>query len=281
MRTGYIKLHRKLLDWGWYSDPATKCVFLHLLITATWVESEYLGYKLHPGDAVVGRKRLAGELGLTEQQVRTALNKLEATGEIRKKATNRFTIVTVVKWRDYQLIDEESNQQITNKQPTSNQQITTLKEDKEDKEDKKDIYNRVISLFNDICSSMSTVQTVNLSRKRAINKVRDKFSAQEIEKAFRKAEASDFLSGRSGKWKASFDWIMKPEHMTNILEGVYDNASPQGPDPVKVREAKKRQEEEERRMVAERNAELAAIPEEERRRSVERFRHLYGQQIPQ
>jgi hypothetical protein len=49
---------------------------------------------------------------------------LESTGEITLKSTNRFTIATVENWDFYQCCDEDSNQQITNKQPTSNQQAT-------------------------------------------------------------------------------------------------------------------------------------------------------------
>lgn len=139
---GYIKLHRKLRQWGWYSDCVVKDVFLHLLIIATWREGKYRGYELHPGDAIIGRRALAQELGFSEQQVRTALKKLESTGEIRLNSTSRFTLVTVVNWAFYQGEDEESNQRATNKQPTDNQQITNeqphLKKVRK-KEGKKDI----------------------------------------------------------------------------------------------------------------------------------------------
>ncbi len=117
---GYIKIHRKLTEWGWYDDPFTKAVFLHLLLTANWKESTYHGVKLNPGDTVIGRKKLAEELGMSEQNVRTALKKLEQTGEITKKSTNRFTVVTIENWALYQFDDKT----LTNNQPTTNQQLT-------------------------------------------------------------------------------------------------------------------------------------------------------------
>jgi len=41
---------------------------------------------------------------------------------------------------------------------------------------------------------------------------------------FQKVEASDFLSGRSGKWNGcNFDWVLKEANMVKILEGNYDN----------------------------------------------------------
>jgi len=41
---------------------------------------------------------------------------------------------------------------------------------------------------------------------------------------FQKAESSDFLSGRTGKWSGcSFDWIISFNNFVKLLEGNYDN----------------------------------------------------------
>lgn len=40
---------------------------------------------------------------------------------------------------------------------------------------------------------------------------------------FERAEASDFLTGRSGGWRAGFDWILRPANISKILAGNYDN----------------------------------------------------------
>ena len=117
---GYVKLHRRMLSWGWYTDPVVKAVFLHLLLIASFKPSTYMGCDLKPGQAIVGRKRLAAELGFSEQQIRTALDKLEKTGEITRQRTNRFTVVTIENWELYQGLDDDSNQQSTNNQPTIN-----------------------------------------------------------------------------------------------------------------------------------------------------------------
>ena len=111
---GFIKIHRQIVEWGWYKDPNTKALFLHLLLVATFKDAEYMGHKLKPGDAVVGRKALAKTLGMTENQVRTAMDHLRQTGEITTKSTNRFTIVTIANWELYQLEDGQT----TNRPPT-------------------------------------------------------------------------------------------------------------------------------------------------------------------
>lgn len=126
--SGFIKIHRKLLKWGWYSDPNTFRVFMHLLLAASYEENEFRGHKILPGQAVIGRKQLARDLGISEQSVRTALEHLKSTNEITIKATNKFTVVTIENWGKYQVQECETNQQInqrpnqraTNEQPTTN-----------------------------------------------------------------------------------------------------------------------------------------------------------------
>ena len=91
----FIKLYRAMKNWGWYSDPPTKDVFLHLLLNANWEDGEFRGTKLHKGEVVFGRKKYAQELGLSEQQVRTAIKHLQQTGEISTiKTTNKQTNTT-------------------------------------------------------------------------------------------------------------------------------------------------------------------------------------------
>ena len=46
---GWIKLHRKILDWGWYSDINTRVVFIHLLLLANFDDRYYLGKKIKKG----------------------------------------------------------------------------------------------------------------------------------------------------------------------------------------------------------------------------------------
>ena len=120
---GYIKLHRKMLNWGWYKDQNTMVVFLHLLLIANFAESEYMGVKIHPGQAVIGRRSLAKALGMSEQNVRTALNHLKSTHEITIKSTNKFSIVTIEKWGLYQVGESQPTRNPTHN-PTNDQPAT-------------------------------------------------------------------------------------------------------------------------------------------------------------
>lgn len=135
---GFIKLHRKLIEWQWYKDSNTKAVFLHLLLLARFSDGGYKQVKLRPGQVVIGRKKLAEDLGMSEQNVRTSIQHLISTNEITIKSTNKFSVVTIVNWEKYQIDDDESTNKVTNNltnnQPTTNHNVRK-KERKKDNND--------------------------------------------------------------------------------------------------------------------------------------------------
>ena len=141
----WIKLYRKFRDWEWYGDIVVMAVFTELLLTANWKPVKWRGITLDVGEVVIGRKKLAEKLKISEQQVRTALDKLESTQVINRKITNKYTVVKVLNYCDYQSNEElnqpTNNQEITNNQPTNNQQATTDKELKNYRNI--DIYNNI------------------------------------------------------------------------------------------------------------------------------------------
>lgn len=125
MKGGWIKLHRKITEWEWYTDIPTKTLFIHLLLTANSSPGKWRGIDVPVGAKITSREKLSQETGLSQQQIRTALNKLESTNEVTKSATATYTLITVVNYEKYQLINQDSNQPSTNEQPAINQRATT------------------------------------------------------------------------------------------------------------------------------------------------------------
>ncbi len=136
----WVKLHRSIASWQWYNDLKTKSVFLHLLIKANHEETHYRGVIVKRGEVLTGRKQLARELELSEQEIRTAINHL-LSSEITIKTTSKYSVITVLNYDNYQSSQPTkkptkqptSNQQATKNQPTDNH-IQELKELKELKE---------------------------------------------------------------------------------------------------------------------------------------------------
>ena len=115
---GWVKLHRKFINWEWYDEPTVKSVFIDLILNANHQAAAWHGHEIEKGSFVTSVADIAARNGLTTQQVRSALKKLEKTGEISKKATNKNTLIIVLGYAKYQdLIDTE--QQTNNKQTTN------------------------------------------------------------------------------------------------------------------------------------------------------------------
>lgn len=137
---GWIKTYRKLVKWEWYKDSAMVHLFIHLLITANYREEKWRGILIKRGQLITSRKMLSNQTGISEQSIRTCLERLKSTNEITIKSTNRNSIITVCNYDNYQCMENEANQQ--NNQPklqqsTSNQP-TIIQEGKEYKKNIKE-----------------------------------------------------------------------------------------------------------------------------------------------
>lgn len=138
MGTGWIKLHRQLLDWEWYDDTNTKCLFLHCLLRANHSDTEWRGHKLKRGQFLTSVETLTREVGLTTSQVRTSMKKLISTNEIASKSQARSTVITVVGYDSYQGNDKQNDEVVTSKSQDNSKLIATDKNviSKECKNDK-------------------------------------------------------------------------------------------------------------------------------------------------
>lgn len=124
---GFVKLHRKLIQWGWYQDNVVKGVFLHLLLTASFRDSPWQGRTIKAGQVVTSYRRLAEDLGFGIRQVRTALEKLRSTGEVTSEATNRYQVITIVNWEEYQCFEEGATSKNANRETNDRQAVSVNK----------------------------------------------------------------------------------------------------------------------------------------------------------
>ena len=100
---GWIKLHRKVIGWEWYTHTDTFRVFIHLLLTATHKDKTWRGLDLKVGDVPTGRRKLSRDLNLKESVIRSCLKRLEKTNEIILNPTTLGTVITIVNFKEYQI----------------------------------------------------------------------------------------------------------------------------------------------------------------------------------
>lgn len=73
---------------------------------------------------------------------------------------------------------------------------------------------------------LPTVRDLNDGRKRQLAARLSDLGGVPGWKAYlQKIVRNDFLTGRNGKWRASFDWCLKPANITKVMEGNYDGSS--------------------------------------------------------
>lgn len=122
-QNGWVKLHKKITQWEWFTDSKTLHVFINLLLTANNEIKEWRGITVNRGQRLATQEELCKETGLTRQNLRTALKHLVLTKELTINLTNNqprnFGLYTVLKYDDYQ----QPNHQLT-------KQSTSTKEDK-------------------------------------------------------------------------------------------------------------------------------------------------------
>jgi hypothetical protein len=125
---GWIKLHRKFSDWEWFNISEMVHLFIFLLINANHEDGEWRGIKIKRGQILTGLHSLNKSTKISIQTIRTCLKRLEKTQEINIQVTNKYSIITICKYDDYQQLQQTTNKQ-SNKQLTSNQQTTNNKQE--------------------------------------------------------------------------------------------------------------------------------------------------------
>ena len=140
LTTGFIKLPRKIQDWDWYGKPNTVMLWIHILLNANYEDVEWRGEIIERGSLVTSISELAHDTGLSEGEVRGALEKLIISKQITKKITNRITTITICDYDSYQgylECPQQDNNTQTNNIITS--EPTTIEEVKKERiEEKKD-----------------------------------------------------------------------------------------------------------------------------------------------
>lgn len=124
-KVGYIKLPRWIMDWQWYEDSNVYKLLTHLLLKANFEPKEWQGQKIMPGQLITSFDKLSIYSGLSVSKVRTALKKLESTGDVKLEPTNRFTKITLA---DYFFYHKQDEQRMNKKSTSNSKQMTTTKE---------------------------------------------------------------------------------------------------------------------------------------------------------
>lgn len=248
----FIKLNRKIIGWEWFTDIPASHLFIYCLLSANWKEGKFQGKLIQRGEFVTSLERMSGETGLSVQQVRTAISKLEKTGEITNRSFNKYRIIRVNNYCLYQGEQQTNNKQITNNQQTNNKQITTIEEYKNLRtkelkkeyllnnsnelfncpsegrtdEEKTGVYDDLLKLWNSLDQyGIQPIRAITEQRLKMLKPRLKQYGKDSFAECIEQIKQSDFLQGKHGgrPWVITFDWMVKPSNYPKVLEGNYNN----------------------------------------------------------
>jgi len=144
MSDGWIKLHRKLLDDAMMKKSQYLHLWIVLLLEATHKKVEFIcnGKKktLRPGQLLTSRKRLCMLTGIEQRTIERILDYFENEQQIAQQTTNKFRILTINNWQNYQTAAQQTHSSRT----STAQQLHTYNNDKNEKKGKNERTNSSI-----------------------------------------------------------------------------------------------------------------------------------------
>jgi hypothetical protein len=226
MSSGWVKLHRKITEWEWYSDVNTTRVFLHLLVVANHKDKKWRGIDIKRGQRLTSISALSKETNLTIKNIRTAIKRLKSTNEVASHSTAQHTVFTMV---NYDLYQEEASETASQGQADGKQGATN-KNVKNEKNVNKDIYQQIADAYNEVFPHLPQVVKVSQKRKShisaSINEFKKDFgfdNPDNWKSLFYHAAKSDYLMGKVNGWSMNFDFVINKTNLLKIIEGNYDN----------------------------------------------------------
>jgi len=230
MKNGFIKLHRKILDWEWYDDPNCMRLFLHCLLRANFKDNNWRGITIKRGSFLTSIDTLSKETKLSISQIRTSIKKLKSTREIASLSHARHSVITIVEYESYQSVDKLGDIDATLESQRDDFEIATNKNVKKEKNGKNSNipYEEIRLLYNQTLPELKGANILDKKRKTALKESWDLHPAhQNLEfwqQYFEAVRNDDFAMGRTVKmpphenWIADFSYVVKTQTVLKITE---------------------------------------------------------------
>lgn len=133
MKNGWVKIHRKIWDNPLSKKPKYLSVWLYLLCMANHQDNQFIFNNkkqiCKKGQILTGRKQIAENTGICQGTIETILNYLETQHQIQQQKTNKFRLISVLNYNQYQEVQQHFQQQTDNKLTTNLQQTDTNNND--------------------------------------------------------------------------------------------------------------------------------------------------------
>ena len=239
---GWVKISRSLCD-GTY-DATDIGILFWLISNANYTDGKALarsGYKrvtVKRGSLVTSVKEMELALGCARGLIRKRLKNFVEEGILAIETTNTGSIITICNYDKYQsmegmeepAVEPSQNHHRTITEPSQSHILKNIR-NKESKNETNtelntpDKADEIVTMWNkDLAGVLPKVMRLTTKRRTTLNAQIKKYpDLAHWQDTISKIKASDFLTGKSGVWKANFDWIMSENNRIKIIEGNYEN----------------------------------------------------------
>lgn len=176
----------------------------------------------------------------SDKRVRSFLKRLENERMVDASTDAKKTQITICNYEQFQDVGRNEDASA----PENGRSRDAIKEQVNNKQEDISSYEEIViravddiseavKVYNDAATRAAwpSVQKMTAQRRKALRARLSEFGGLDGWRcAIGKAEASDFLCGRTAKpWAGfGFDWLTKPANFTKLMEGNYDNRDCQG-----------------------------------------------------
>ena len=199
--------------------------------------------QLKPGQFLFGRKTAAKELRMPQSSAWRRMLVLQEIGNVDIKTDRHYSVVTLCNYEGYRVDQSDGgqqsgqptdNQRTTNGQPTDNQRTQKEQENKRTRELREETGLEPVAPALTIealvvkwkaIPGVCPVRMVTPNRRKHFNtRAGEPGWLEGVEAALAQLVASTFCAGQNNRgWKADLDWFLRPNSVTNLIEGKYEN----------------------------------------------------------
>lgn len=121
---GWFKIQRSIQTWTWWHDPKSVKLFIYLIANAN-VEPVKWGFVQIPrGSLVRSVKTICEDAQMTTKEVRNRLEWFQESGEIVINRSMNKTLITIVKYKDFQANETKKTKKKTASQAEKGNELS-------------------------------------------------------------------------------------------------------------------------------------------------------------
>lgn len=176
------------------------------------------------------------EEGIRSTDIDKTLSEISSNMSVIFYSCDGSSYYSLYNWNTWQKIDrpteskipeydEKTMQRLFDEHSTNPRRVIVSNRKEDNRKEKEDKRIEVKEIYNEYCPNLPQVQKLTEKREKAIDKFLKEFTKEQFIEICKIANSTDFLIGKNDNgWKADFDFLMRKDKATNVLEGKYNSS---------------------------------------------------------